>query len=414
MVAYKNYTPLSIAGAIASFLTIASTSTADRVFLTNKAEATDIYPGCPVDIGFRVQYSDLAQLKWVELQVLGADNSLMIEGLDNSTRAQWDDTRTKAVTWTVPNDWPPGDYIVRAFGNASYPCQHGTRRERCDFALEDRETFHLHPLAANEGCPLSSLRPSTSSPSTTKIPTTTAHSTINKEGIAQPSSGNSADSYYKSSQDLLNKNLAAEEDTPSTSTTTDGNSNDNDSSNSNLIQKTIDQSATQRIQDQTIFRVLDEIRDYNIQKSTLTLKSGNVIPMSDRMDSSTIVRFIQTLELSNSALRSSQNGGKGGVGVGVGVGSIELIAALHKNSTLIVILPANPSSTTATTSPVTTIVPFNHTEINPFGRGLIQDDPNQIQDKKSNDASYRMAGMTTPVQGLFATTLAAVIGVMAM
>jgi hypothetical protein len=46
--------------------------------------------GCPIDIGFRVQYSDLAQLKWVQLQVLGTNNLLMIEGLDNSTRAQWD------------------------------------------------------------------------------------------------------------------------------------------------------------------------------------------------------------------------------------------------------------------------------------------------------------------------------------
>ncbi|KAG0288168.1 hypothetical protein BGZ96_008037 [Linnemannia gamsii] len=413
MVSYKNSAPLSIAGAITAFLAITSTSTADRVFLTNKADATDIYPGCPVDIGFRVQYSDLAQLKWVQLQVLGADNSLMIEGLDNSTRVQWDATRTRTVTWTVPNNWPSGDYIIRAFGNASYSCQHGTRRERCDFALEDRETFHLHPLAASQGCPLPSIKPSTSSASI-GTPTTTAPNTITKEGTAQPFSGNSADSYVKSSQDLLSKNLAVEKDAPSTSTTINGTSKDNDNSNGNLVQMTIDQSATQRTQDQAILKVLDDIRDYNIQKSTLALKSGDTIPMSDRMDSSAIARFIQTLDLSSSALRRSQNGGGGG-GVGPGVGSIELIAALHKNSSLIVIPPVNPSST-ATTPSVTTIVPFNHTEINPFGRGFIQDDQDQIQDKKSNDAGCRTTGITTAttVQGLLAAALAAVVGAMAL
>lgn len=247
-----------------------------------------------------------------------------------------------------------------------------------------------------------------------ETPTTTAHNIINKEGTARPSSGNSADSYDKSNQDLLSKNLAAEKNAPSTSTTINGTSKNNDISYGNLVQMTIDQSATQRIQDQTILKVLDEIRDYNIQKSTLTLKSGDAIPMSDRMDSSTIARFIQTLELSNSALRRSQNGGRGGVGAGVG--SIELIAAFHKNSSLIVIPPVNPSSSTATTPPVTTIVPFNHTEINPFGRGFIQDDQNQIQDKKSNDAGCRMTGMTTTttVQGLLAAALAAVVGAMAL
>ncbi|KAF9146166.1 hypothetical protein BGX30_003511 [Mortierella sp. GBA39] len=387
MASYKKNIPLSIAGAITAFLAIASTSAADHVFLTNKADATDIYPGCPVDIGFRVQYSDLAQLKWVQLQVLGADNSLMIEGLDNSTRAQWDDTRKKTVTWTVPNNWPSGDYIVRAFGNASYPCQHGTRREHCDFALEDRETFHLHPLAASQGCPFTSLKP----PSPPTIGTPTAHDTVNKEGASQPPvPGNSAASYSKSSQDLLNKNLAAETSTPSLTF----NENDN-----NLVQKTIDQSETQRIQDQTIFTVLDEMRGYNLQKSTLTLKTGDVVPMLDRMNSSTITRFIQTLELSNSALRSL-NGGKGGVG------SMLLVAALQRNSSLIITPPVTPSSTTAATSTLTTTTPFNYTEVNRFDRGFIQDDQGQIQDNLSNDARTR-TGMT---RTLFATALVAIVG----
>lgn len=205
-----------------------------------------------------------------------------------------------------------------------------------------------------------------------------------------PVSGNSAASYSKSSQDLLNKNLAAE--TNALSSTINGNDN-------NLVQKTIDQLATQRIQDQTILKVLDEMQDYNLQKSTLTFKSGDVVPMSARMDRSTIARFIQTLELSNSALRSL-NGGNGDVG------SMELIAALHRNSSLIIIPPVNPSSTTAMTSTPTTTAPFNYTEINSFGRGFIQEDQSQIQDKKSNDASVR-TGMTRTV---FAAALVAVVG----
>ncbi|KAK3836208.1 MAG: hypothetical protein J3R72DRAFT_477208 [Linnemannia gamsii] len=394
MVSNKRNTTLSIAGAFATFLAISSTCTADRVFITNGAGNTDIYPGCPIDIGFRVQYSDLAQLKWVQLQVLGADNSLMIEGLDNSTRTQWDDTRTKTVTWTVPNHWPSGDYIVRAFGNATYPCHHGTRREHCDFALEDRETFHLRPIAASQGCPSSSsastIKPSSSPSSTNGTPTTA------QSPPKDAPSGNSADNYLKSSLDVLNKNLASENLSPPSTTET---------SDSNLIQTSIDQSATQRVQDQTILKVLDEVRDYNLQKSTLTLlASGNVIHMADRMDSSTIARFVQTIELSNSALHSK---------TGKSFGSIELVAALHKNNSLIVTPPANPTSTTTTmtptTGPSTTMTaPFNHTEINPFGRGFVQQhDKNQIQDK-SNDASCRTS-MTSTTRGLFAAALTAVI-----
>ncbi|KAF9088748.1 hypothetical protein BGX23_007126 [Mortierella sp. AD031] len=347
-------TPLSIAGAIAAFLAISSISTADRVFLTNTA-------GCPVDIGFRVQYSDLAQLKWVQLQVLGADNSL-IEGLDNSTQAQWDDKRTKTVTWTVPNDWPTGDYVIRAFGNA-------------------------------QGCPSPSN--SSSSPSSFSTGMTTPAPSSNKD--APPSGGNSAESYRKSNQELFNQNLAAEK--KSSTETTNGMPN-NDSS---LVQKTIDQSAVPRVQDQTILNVQDEIRDYNIQKLTLTLKNkGEVIPMSEWMDSATIARFIQTLELSLSTLH--RQSGKGNM-----VKSSELVSFLHKNSFMIVIPPVSPASTAT---------PFNYTEINPFGRELVQheeQDQDQIQDKKSNDASSggnKATSMTT--QGLFAAVLAAVVGTMTL
>ncbi|KAG0201311.1 hypothetical protein BGX33_010411 [Mortierella sp. NVP41] len=201
----------------------------------------------------------------------------------------------------------------------------------------------------------------------------------------------------KSNQELFNQNLAAEK--KSSSETTSGMPN-NDSS---LVQKTIDQSAVPRVQDQTILNVQDEIRDYNIQKLTLTLKNkGEVIPMSEWMDSATIARFIQTLELSLSTLH--RQSGKGNM-----VKSSELVSFLHKNSFMIVIPPVSPASTAT---------PFNYTEINPFGRELVQheeQDQDQIQDKKSNDASSggnKATSMTT--QGLFAAVLAAVVGTMTL
>ncbi|KAG0275846.1 hypothetical protein BGZ95_008315 [Linnemannia exigua] len=325
----------------------------------------------------------------------------MVEGLDNSTRAQWDGTRTKTVTWSVPNDWPSGDYIVRAFGNATYPCHNGARREHCDFALEDRETFHLHQLAANQGCPssssASSIKPSSSSPSSANGAPTTA---LSPPKGAPP--GISADNYNKSSLNLLSKNLAGEKlNFPSTTATSDNNSSSSDTND--LIQSSIDQSATQRIQDQTILKVLDELRDYNLQMSTLTLlTSGRVIPMADRMDSSTIARFVQTIELTNSAIHSQ---------TGNSFGSLDLVAALHKNNSLIVTPPQNPTSTTTTTTrpSATMVAPFNHTEVNPFGRGFVQQhDQNQIQDK-SNDVSC-IASMRSTTRGLFVAALTAVIG----
>lgn len=85
---------------------------------------------------------------------------------------------------------------------------------------------------------------------------------------------------------------------------------------------------------------------------------------------------------------------------------MELVAALHRSRSLIIIPPVNSSSTTATTSTPTITALFNYTEVNPFGRGFIQDDQSQIRDKKSNDASVR-AGMTKAV---FAAALVAVIG----
>lgn len=48
-----------------------------------------------MDMGFRVQYSDLAMLQWVQLQVLSADQTIVVDKLDNSTRTEWDGKKQK-------------------------------------------------------------------------------------------------------------------------------------------------------------------------------------------------------------------------------------------------------------------------------------------------------------------------------
>ncbi|GJJ71601.1 hypothetical protein EMPS_03951 [Entomortierella parvispora] len=109
----------------------------------------------------------MAMLQWVQLQVLAADDTVLIEGLDNSTRESWDLKRAKNVTWTVPHDWAEGDYILRAFGNGSYPCTENGHRTFCQFPMEDRETIHLHVLPEGQSCPQSlvpSSAPTVSSP----------------------------------------------------------------------------------------------------------------------------------------------------------------------------------------------------------------------------------------------------------
>jgi len=69
--------------------------------------------------------------------------------------------RAKNITWSVPQDWAAGDYILRAFGNGSYPCKENGHRVFCQFPLEDRETVHLHALPVGQSCP-PSLVPSSS------------------------------------------------------------------------------------------------------------------------------------------------------------------------------------------------------------------------------------------------------------
>ncbi|KAG0049519.1 hypothetical protein BGZ83_005705 [Gryganskiella cystojenkinii] len=166
----NSFTAALAAAVSAVALTIIAVSSpvgADRVFWALPANNTDIYAGCPVELGFRVQYSDLAMLGWVQLQVLAANNSVVVDSLDNSTRSSWDLERSKNITWSVPATLPVGDYILRAFGNGSYPCKENGRRTFCQFPLEDRETVHLHALASGQSCPQSLVpSPVVVSPST--------------------------------------------------------------------------------------------------------------------------------------------------------------------------------------------------------------------------------------------------------
>ncbi|KAF9434969.1 hypothetical protein BGZ76_007124, partial [Entomortierella beljakovae] len=117
------------------------------------ALSTVINAGCDIELGFRVQYSDLAALGYVQLQVLDYENKVLIDNIDNSTREDWDSVRSKNVTWTVPSEWPEGDYTLRAFGDAYYTCKENGKRTFCPILLEDKEIIHIQHLAHEQTCP---------------------------------------------------------------------------------------------------------------------------------------------------------------------------------------------------------------------------------------------------------------------
>ncbi|KAF9544465.1 hypothetical protein EC957_012067 [Mortierella hygrophila] len=133
----------ALVGVAAGLLTLSTLVRADKVYLTMPQNNTDAIAGCDMDLGFRVQYSDLAMLQWVQLQVLSANQAIVVDKLDNSTRAEWDDVRSKNITWSIPADLTPGDYILRAFGDAYYYCTENNIRTLCPLPLEDRRTIHV-------------------------------------------------------------------------------------------------------------------------------------------------------------------------------------------------------------------------------------------------------------------------------
>ncbi|KAG0013108.1 hypothetical protein BGZ81_001216 [Podila clonocystis] len=253
-----------------------------RVFLEQPANSTNIYPGCPFTLGYRVQFSDLAMLRWVQLQLLDHTNSILVECVDNTTRAEWGDNRGKNLTWTVPSDWVPGDYVVRAFGNASYPCAQGGHRTMCDFALEDRETLHLLPLAASQGCPKGS-------------------ETMNSAGASR----------------TLTAHGGKVNGTKTDATTTEETTHETPDG----LVIVIDQVVVQRIQDQEIHKWIASSSDVDIANKAVTLTNGTVVALSDLMDSATAAKLAATLEASNAA----------------GLSTTALLQMMHQNASMIVV-----------------------------------------------------------------------------
>ncbi|KAF9550080.1 hypothetical protein EC957_001566 [Mortierella hygrophila] len=395
---HKQRYTLPVMATLAIVLSISSIAQADRVFLTKPIDNTDIFAGCPVDLGFRVQYSDLAILKTVQLQVLGADNSVLIDNLGVTSRTEWGDTRMKDIPWTVPADWTPGDYIVRAFGNATYPCTQDGHHTRCSLVLEDRETVHLKPLDDGSlGCP-------------TVTKTLIGSDTQSSNSTQFPESGQEV-----SSSDPTNtSNSQDKTDTPSTSTNNSSNnafaSNSTGTEGSSTqLHIVLNQATLERVQDQAIRKVLNDTLDYNLLNATVTLLNGTVIPMSDLMDNSTSTRFIQTLEITNATLASRPNStadtNSNSTGLPHVLGTAELIEALHKDSSLI----QTPKSSNSTGS---FTLDHNNTSTNPSGRQFSQEDSDQIQDKSkeaSGHMSAQMSGRLCVLAGLILMTVSWVL-----
>ncbi|GJJ72548.1 hypothetical protein EMPS_04906 [Entomortierella parvispora] len=411
---------------------------ADRVFLI-QPNSTDIYPGCSVDLGYRVRYSDMAMLEWVQLQVLAPNSDVLVESVDYATRAELNGTtrsgyiwvpkiwkaaicrltllfiiahRVKNLSWAVPSDWAPGDYIVRAFGNATHPCtdQSTGHRTRCGILLEDRETLHLQPLVDGQGCQDTSVPP----PSTTASDNEAVKSEDGNTPVGENAPLDSSNSYMQQNKDALNKNLAATTNntlTPSMNQTlekehnltssNDANSNNGTEGYSTELRIVLDQATVQRRQEQQILQILNEAQDYSLTNSTVTMEDGSVKPMDELMDKATMTRFLQTLDQTNSTLVSTTNT----THQGESSNPARLLQILHNNSSLIAMAP--PLNTTDNS----VLLNHNGTKLDAGspGRGLAQQpDRDQIQDKsKENGASTtgRWRGLTGSV--LLATSLSA-------
>ncbi|KAF8947945.1 hypothetical protein BGZ47_007213 [Haplosporangium gracile] len=383
----QRYT-LPVMATLATLLSFSSITQADRVFLTKPTSNIDIYAGCPVDLGFRVQYSDLAMLKTVQLQVLGADSSILIDNLGYSSRIEWGDTLTRDIPWTVPADWTPGHYIVRAVGNATYPCVQNGHRARCSFVLEDRETVHLKTLdAGSQGCPITKTLISENIQSNDSTQSSEDQQKIAPSDPASTSSPqNNTDALSSSSDNAVALN----------STGTEAGGTEGSSTQLHLI---LNQATLEGIQDQTIRKVLNATQDYNLLDTTVTLLNGTVIPMSDLMDNSTTTRFIQTLETTNATLTSSSSTNtNNSTGLPYTMGTAELVEALHKNTSLIQIPNSSNSNSTMSFT-----LDHNNTTTNPSGRQFAQEDSDQIQDKSkdaSGNISAHSSGRLCVVAGL--------------
>ncbi|KAI9241298.1 hypothetical protein MVEG_08215 [Podila verticillata NRRL 6337] len=172
----------------AAIATLATVVSADKIFWTQPANNSDVYAGCPVVLGYRVQYSDLALLHWVQLQALSADGgTVLVDRIDYTTRETWDaqNARGKNVSWTVPAQWAPGAYILRAFGNATYPCTNEGVRAFCVLELQDRIVVQLKQLPVDATC--ASVNATVSDPATGPgTPKTTVSTSGGTTGYSTP------------------------------------------------------------------------------------------------------------------------------------------------------------------------------------------------------------------------------------
>ncbi|KAG0089482.1 hypothetical protein BGZ93_005534 [Podila epicladia] len=324
----------------------------DRVFLEQPTNST-VYPGCPFTLGYRVQFSDMAMLRWVQLQLLDHTNSVVVESVDNTTRAEWGDIRGKNVTWTMPLDWAPGDYIVRAFGNASYPCTQDGHRTMCDIALEDRETLHMLPLADSQGCP--------SGPKTTEDDNTTGASrTLTSQSGKVNDKKTGANTAQETTQE------AAEE-----------------------LRIVIDQAVVQWIQDQEIHKWIALSSDVDMASNTVTLTNGAVVAISNLMDPATAVKLAATLEASNTA----------------GVNTTVLLEMMHQDTSMIVIPSESEMNETMAVDSQQGgyAISLNGTEM-----AEPQKDLSQVQDKtrQSTNGSERARAQWGVVVGVVSVAMA--------
>ncbi|KAF9412901.1 hypothetical protein BGZ76_005122 [Entomortierella beljakovae] len=420
------------AAAMAVTLVSSSIVSADHVYITKPSDTTEIYSGCPVDLGYRVQYSDMAILKWVQLQLLQADKTVVIDKLDYATRDQWGESRTRSISWQVPADLTPGEYTLSAFGNATYPCNDfkSGRRNRCEFYLEDQKALNIHTLSADQKCPTDAITATTLTPNpaaTQETPKNEVGGDILNVSVGLPTngenSGDSSNSYSQSTLDYISKNLAldkggASQTGVSTGTTGYSNplqltpvSNDNNTSTVNITAET-------QQQNQIIRMVIQESKDFDAKNETVTLNNGTTVPLMKMFpDKLTANRFLETLDLSNKTLANTtstitettqedsntthQNMTATSIDKGLTndwkhLTSTQLLEELHNNSSLITLAPSTSTHSISGTQ---------------MGRNFAQhEDGDQIQDKTSGTnrlftSTSSTAFLSILIGCLFSTTV---------
>ncbi|KAF9109637.1 hypothetical protein BGX27_007385 [Mortierella sp. AM989] len=408
----KSSTILLAATAIAAILSSSPTVSADHVFITAPTNTSQIYAGCAAELGYRVQFSDMAILKWVQLQILDADNSVVVDNIDHASREQWGESRSRSLSWQVPADFTPGEYTLRAFGNATYPCNDNKtgRHRRCELVLEDKETLHLQALNAEQACPSATTtkeaEPVITTQETPQEGGLEANVDLMAGGQKSKGSGDSSNTYGQGNTDYISKNLISDKNSTSNNSTegTSGYSTSLQLVPSGSSTNATDGIAEMKLQEQTIRNVIQESKDYNAKNETLTLNNGTVVAISTMIsDKATVTRFLETLDHTNSTLANStmsatsittatnttstmQNSTTLTTEDWKHLNSTQLLDVLHHNSSLIAIAPATHS--------------ISGTQL---GRNFAQEgvDAEQIQNKSSE--SSRLIATTASATAILST-----------